>query len=110
MSGFDLDLSALHKIADEDLPDIASTLNTQAASMVGLERTTGTINGAVDGSSAVFGTKVAAMAEVGWFYNAMMDALAHVGMALGESVTTASGRLKVIAGNYEHIDRAIAGD
>lgn len=110
MSGFDLDLAALHEIADKDLPDVASTMNAQAAAMVSLERTTGTVNGSVDGSSAAFGTMVPAMAQVGWFYNAMMDALAHVGLALGESVTTASGRLKVIADNYEHVDRAIAGD
>ncbi|TDP91866.1 hypothetical protein [Labedaea rhizosphaerae] len=110
MSGFELDVAALRKIANDDLPSVASTLNTQAAAMVGLERMTGTINGSVDGSTAAFGTMVPAAGQVGWFYNAMMDALAHVGMALGESVSTASGRLKVIADNYEHVDRAVAGD
>lgn len=107
--GYSADIDALRQIARKDLPGVCDELRGEAQVMFTLEKTTGTIDGAVDGSSAAFGTMIPEAVALGQKYNGLLDALAHVGVALSESVGTAASRLSTIADNYERIDNHVAG-
>lgn len=108
--GYSADIAELQSIANKDLPDVSEVLRDQAHRvMFTLEKTTDTISGMVDGSSAAFGTMIPEAVDLGRKYNAIIDALAHVGIALSESVDTAAQRLNTIADNYQRIEEHIAG-
>jgi hypothetical protein len=108
-SGYSADIESLRTIAGTRLPDVCDELRGEAAVMFTLEMTTDTIGGAVDGSSAAFGTLLEESTKLGQTYNAILDALAHVGVALSDSVGTAAQRLGAIADNYQRIDDHVAG-
>ncbi|HKS45796.1 MAG TPA: hypothetical protein VJT49_11925 [Amycolatopsis sp.] len=106
--GYSADIDALREIARKDLPGVCDELQGEALVMFSLERTTDTISGTVDGSSAAFGGVIPEAVALGQKYNGLLDALAHVGIALSESVGTAAQRLSTIADNYQRIDDHVA--
>ena len=110
MSGYSADIQSLHDVADNRLPEVANTLSSDTSQMFGMKLTTSTISGSVDGSSSAFGTLVPESAWLGQQYNGILDALAHVGVALSQTVNNAAAQLNTIADNYDTVERNISGD
>ena len=108
--GFDADVASLNKTANQDLPGVVTSINTEASMIYNLEMTTsrGAGGQAADNSGSVFSNGTV-HSDLGSKYNGIVQQLYDGLTALSGSINTAAQRLKTIADNYERIDQSLAG-
>jgi hypothetical protein len=97
--GFDADVAALNDWATNGVPDVAVSVDSQAAMIQELE---------MANPASVFSSSTV-RSDLGTKYNALLGRLHDGLVAFGASAGMAAQRLKTIADNYERIDQSIAG-
>jgi type VII secretion effector (TIGR04197 family) len=109
-SGFDTDVSTMNDIATKELPDVVTSINSEASMIysLGLTADRGAGSQPTDNSGALFSNSTVPT-QLGAKYNELVQDVYEGLSALGGSMSTAADRLKKIADNYERIDQSLAG-
>ena len=98
---FSADVATLNKIAEVDLPELPVKFNQQVVPL--------TIHEINNTAASAFSSKVPEGADLAKKFEAALEALASEAFAIKNSLESAAASLKVIADNYERIDKSLGG-
>lgn len=98
---FSADVATLNKIAEVDLPALPTQFNQNAVPL--------TIHAINNTAAAAFSSKVPEGADMAKKFEALLDALGSEAAVIKDSLTSAAASLKVIADNYERVDKSLSG-